>query len=455
MSEMTDSEKNLIVEHLFDEKQWYDVGSVQLPSSWLYYELLGENPYADGEENEFASPTGVHLWREMLPPQEQTSYLNALGRTYKLSSRSPFLVRYDLSHWLEVGLYRLALHFYGDWYRWDNGTKQPPTDPQHGRIKLHLGEKQSEWILPTYLGDNEISAEFKVTQRGQYSLGFIVLSVYSLDNNGLFLKQLALEKVNEPPINQAESVGEETSVNINVPIKKNTPFQQSWSFENSGNTTWNHTYQLAFSQYPHPDSPKQNNFPMTRAYSYPITAIGSPQQVAPGEQVTLTLSLNAPEITGYFITNWRLQDPQGRFFGPIRWIAIDVDENALPGYGWKLVGKEYSADVDHLGPGEKFAVTWNILNIGTTSWQPFDQISLSQRNAPETEAHHPLRMTRMLQYQLANLGIKQPIEPGQTASLTLWMVAPQSRGEFASHWQLHTEQGKPFGSLLWAAINVV
>lgn len=455
MIEMADVEKKLIIDHLFEEKQWYDVGSVQVPSGWLYYELLGENPYAEGDGNQFAAPIGVHLWREMLPVQEQKHCLNQLGRTYKLSSRSPFLVRYDLSRWLEVGLYRMTLNFFGDWYRWQHGEKLPPADPQHGRIKLHLGEEQSAWIIPNYLDENECSAEFKVTQRGQFSFGFIVLSVYPLDHNGLFLKQISLEKVNEPPINQAEAVGEEYSVNLKLPLKKNTPFEVLWKFENSGNTVWTQLYNLAFSQFPHPDTHKQNNFPLTKEFSYPITTIGAPAQVAPGEQVSLTISMTTPENNGSFISNWRLQDPQGRFFGPIRWLALSVDDTALPGYGWELVGREYSADIEQMPRGEKFAVTWHIRNIGNMRWQSFDQISYAQRATIETEACQPLRMTRMLQYQLVNLGIKQSVEPGEIASVTLWMTAPQSQGIFASHWQLHTEQGKPFGGLLWVAINVI
>ncbi len=90
-------------------------------------------------------------------------------------------------------------------------------------------------------------------------------------------------------------------------------------------------------------------------------------------------------------------------------------------------------------PGEPMAKTWRLRNSGTCPWTSDYRIIFSggaQLDAPSTQA-------------------VPATEPGQTADITVAMVAPDASGEYTGLWQLADADGKPFGARVSVTIRVV
>ena len=93
-------------------------------------------------------------------------------------------------------------------------------------------------------------------------------------------------------------------------LKVGAKFTKTWRIENTGTTTWGAGYQLTYVE----------GEAMTANMSQPLAA------AAPDEQVNASLSLTVPSQPGAYVSRWRLQDPQGRFFGDRLFLEI----NAVP-----------------------------------------------------------------------------------------------------------------------------
>ncbi len=88
----------------------------------------------------------------------------------------------------------------------------------------------------------------------------------------------------------------------------NQDFKKTWTMFNNGSCTWNTTYQLAFG-----DGDKLNG-----------ANLYVPISVPPGQQINLSISMQAPANYGDYKGTWQLQNAQGQFFGSQIWVSIKV-----------------------------------------------------------------------------------------------------------------------------------
>jgi len=97
-------------------------------------------------------------------------------------------------------------------------------------------------------------------------------------------------------------------------VAPGTAFQKSWELQNSGTTTWTTDYRLVFV-----------------SSSSPNVNFGSPDIVSlskvvdPGETISISVPLTAPQTPGQYKVTWRLLNPQGQ--------AVSVDGYDL----WALI----------------------------------------------------------------------------------------------------------------------
>ncbi len=103
-----------------------------------------------------------------------------------------------------------------------------------------------------------------------------------------------------PPTNTPQPCNKATFINETVPdgttYTINKTFIKSWRFRNDGTCTWNTNYQLVFNGGDQMGGPSVKNFPTN---------------VAPGEQVDLSVSLKAPGTAGTYTGNWTLRSDSG------------------------------------------------------------------------------------------------------------------------------------------------
>jgi hypothetical protein len=132
------------------------------------------------------------------------------------------------------------------------------------------------------------------------------------------------------PINDAEAAGFRSSRILTVEIDPNTDFTAIWKFKNTGDTTWGDGYAFGHIRAFHP---RTTGYPNTSLGSSPwlnFTQAGAPRTVKPGETVEFFVQMRAPNNAGMHASHWTLYDPNGKPFGPVRWVAIGVKDLTPP-----------------------------------------------------------------------------------------------------------------------------
>lgn len=101
------------------------------------------------------------------------------------------------------------------------------------------------------------------------------------------------------PCNLAQFVTDVTYPD-GAPVVAGTSFVKTWRLRNIGTCTWTSAYQLVF------DKGERMGGPV----SQPL-----PGNVAPGQEVDISVTLTAPPTPGKYKGFWRLRDPGGVIFG--------------------------------------------------------------------------------------------------------------------------------------------
>lgn len=88
----------------------------------------------------------------------------------------------------------------------------------------------------------------------------------------------------------------------------NVDFKKTWTLNNNGTCTWDTSYQLAFISG---DKMNGSNVHIT-------------VPVPPGQQINMTVGLQAPGSYGDYKGTWQMQNAQGQKFGSQIWVSIKV-----------------------------------------------------------------------------------------------------------------------------------
>ncbi len=112
------------------------------------------------------------------------------------------------------------------------------------------------------------------------------------------------------------------------------------------------------------------------------------------------------------------------------------------------------ANFNNLLPGHQFSGTWTIKNTGTRPW-PGD-FTITYYDQPTSNTLQAIRhlMGAKSSYTLRELTGQDRLNPGETVTIRLNLVAPQQPGTYAFHWQLLNSDGQAFGGTRWLMIGV-
>ncbi|MDO9546752.1 MAG: NBR1-Ig-like domain-containing protein [Pelolinea sp.] len=124
------------------------------------------------------------------------------------------------------------------------------------------------------------------------------------------------------PCNKAEFVSE--TIDDETKFNANTPFTKTWRLKNIGTCTWNTNYELTYA------SGDKMSGPATQKL---------PQNVAPGEQIDISVNLIAPASEGTYQGFWKIADDNGQFYVNNIWVKIKVKPVPLNNYTVSLDAK--------------------------------------------------------------------------------------------------------------------
>ncbi len=107
--------------------------------------------------------------------------------------------------------------------------------------------------------------------------------------------------------------------------------------------------------------------------------------------------------------------------------------------------KETYPDYSVLTPGEKFIKTWDVKNIGTSTWNM--NYVLVVETTPQNDALG----------SPAEINFPQETQPGNTVTLSVSLTAPATSGTYSVYWKLENDRGETFGvdgDRVWVTIMV-
>ena len=121
--------------------------------------------------------------------------------------------------------------------------------------------------------------------------------------------QLPTLTPNTPPTNTPKPCNMAGFISETIPDGKvyspNVNFTKSWRFRNDGTCTWNTNYQLVFFSGDQMGGSAIKNFT---------------QNVAPGEQVDISVALKAPATVGTYKGYWKIRSDTGEYFVNNIWV---------------------------------------------------------------------------------------------------------------------------------------
>jgi hypothetical protein len=201
-------------------------------------------------------------------------------------------------------------------------------------------------------------------------------------------------------------------------------FTKTWRVRNSGSTTWNGGYRLAFSKDDQMQGPNDAVLPST--------------PVLPGQTTNVSVRLVAPNQTGIRRSTWQLKNRNNQLFP--QEIYAEIDIKAVTAFDQA----SYVADVTIpdgtvIQPGASFLKTWRIRNSGTTTWTT----DYTLRFVSDDRMDGP-----------ASVNLPRKVAPGEIVEVSVTLTAPQDAGRHRSTWKVFNAEGKAFDYMMFAEIQV-
>lgn len=158
---------------------------------------------------------------------------------------------------------------------------------------------------------------FEITRLPNEALRYVVVGeqsgvVPSYRVNGILSLTpiMTTEILRDSCVNDSKFIAD-LNIPDNTVIQAGQVFTKTWLLQNIGTCTWTTAY-----QYVHVDG-----FSLGAPPSLFI-----PTEVRPGEQLVLSIAFVAPEHAGYYVSEWKLQAPNGTPFGVQPYVLISVAE---------------------------------------------------------------------------------------------------------------------------------
>ncbi|NDJ74981.1 MAG: peptidoglycan DD-metalloendopeptidase family protein [Chloroflexi bacterium] len=299
----------------------------------------------------------------------------------------------------------------GRWVTWYAHLSEPPT-VREGQFVL-AGQKLG--VAGTTGYSSGIHLHLTLQHIGHGRNGYVVADV--VDPEPYFLFD------DEPPYDDSVFVADVTVPDGTV-MQPGETFRKVWRVRNTGTTTWDQRYVLAFYGGDQMDGPDQ--------VALPVPA------VQPGQVTDLAVELVAPRLAGSHRSLWRLRNPEGNSFRGYVYAEIEVEATDL------IDQASYVADVTvedgtSVQPGESFVKTWRMRNTGTSTWD--QRYTLRFARGDRMQGPDSVPLTRM-------------VRPGAVVDVSVRLTAPDTPGRHRSYWQLHNTRGVAFPYEHYADIQV-
>ena len=191
--------QNILVNGSFEDG-WYNLNGIaelQIPNGWIYQWDEGPTGFGTEDWDVWVRPETRVLPDFQLPSSERALFIRDGVYTIKMFKGSG-AISYRLFQDIELapGTYVLEVNIYPDLViGYEGGQKVAPGDPASGEIRFITPDGGTGWILPAFAQWNTVQHIFTVEQGGVVQVGLGVRGRYALNNNGWFLDQWSLRRI--------------------------------------------------------------------------------------------------------------------------------------------------------------------------------------------------------------------------------------------------------------------
>jgi hypothetical protein len=182
------------------EGGWYHtngIGELQTPNDWVFEWDEGPTGFGDQSWDIWVRPEMRVLSRPFLPPSEHNLFIFDGEQTIKVfKGNGAISYRLTTNVNLQPGTYIFEINIFTDLYvDFSNDQKIWANDPFAGEIRFIAPGGGTGWFGPSYGKKNTFTHAFTITEAQSVRLGVGIRGRYAIANNGWFLDDWSLQKV--------------------------------------------------------------------------------------------------------------------------------------------------------------------------------------------------------------------------------------------------------------------
>ncbi len=198
------SAPNLLPNPSFEEG-WYHhngIPELQVPNRWNFEWQVGGNNLDSDPWNAYVRPESRLLNGDFLPANEHPVFIwdgDYTVKIFKKTGAVHFRLTTDVA--LDPGTYLFRINFFPDLISGylSSGQKVWAPDPLSGDVQFILDNPIGTWHLPTFGQKNTLDFVFDVSESRFFRLGAAFRGRWAIENNGWFMDDWSLQKIDEPP----------------------------------------------------------------------------------------------------------------------------------------------------------------------------------------------------------------------------------------------------------------
>ena len=230
---------------------------------------------------------------------------------------------------------------------------------------------------------------------------------------------VAVNVVNAPAADAAVFV----SQSVPATMVAGQPYSVAITYNNAGSAAWSRERLFRLGS----QSPQDN-------FTWNLARVLLPNPVPPGENVTFTFTVLAPQTAGLHNFGWRMVHEGFGWFGDFSPpLSISVVPAGGPVNGSSFVSQAVPAT---LTAGQAANVSLVFRNTGTAAWTSANNYRLASQNPADNATWGPSR-----------IDLPASVAPGGTLTLNFPITAPATAGNYNFQWQLIQEGTGRFGDV--------